>query len=216
MSSRSPTRAPDLVAMYTRVAAIYDAWTWLLERRSLLAALDRAAIRDGEAVLEIAVGTGLVFREVLRRNPSGRNAGIDLTEAMLRRARRKAERAGVPFSLEVGDARRLAFDDASFDVVLSNNMLGLLPPADIAAVLRAARRVLRPGGRLVLVTMLRPERRAPRWIYQLGAMRLGGWSDVVLEPFVRAAGLEDVRREVVTQLGFPSEILSARRPGRGG
>jgi len=47
-------------------------------------------------------------------------------------------------------------------------------------------------------------------------MRLGGWADVVLEPFVRKAGLKDVRREVVPQLGCPSEILSARRPGRGG
>jgi len=63
---------------------------------------------------------------------------------------------------------------------------------------------------------LRPERRALRWIYRFGAMRLGGWADVVLEPFVRKAGLKDVRREVVPQLGCPSEILSARRPGRGG
>jgi ubiquinone/menaquinone biosynthesis C-methylase UbiE len=214
MTQRSGERRRDVVAMYTRVAVVYDAWTWLLERRSLLAALDRAAIRDGCAVLEVAVGTGLVFREVLRRNPSGRNAGIDLTEAMLRRARRKAERTGAPFSLEVGDARRLAFDDASFDVVLSNNMLGLLSAPDIAAVMGELRRVLRPGGRLVLVTMLRPERRVSRWIYQLGAMRLGGWSDVVLEPFVRDAGFKDVRREVVTQLGVPSEILAARKPGQ--
>lgn len=213
MSGRGDERGRDVAAMYTRVAAVYDAWTWLLERRSLLAALDRAAIRDGEAVLEVAVGTGLVFREVLRRNPSGRNAGIDLTAAMLRRARRKAERTGAPFSLEIGDARRLAFGDASFDLVLSNNMLGLLPPADIAAAVREMRRVLRPGGRLVLVTMLRPAHRLSRWVYQLGAVGLGGWSDVVLEPFVRDAGLEDVRREVVSQLGVPSEILSARAPG---
>ena len=79
----------DVVAIYSRLAFIYDAWTWMTERKSLRVALSRAAIHDGEAVLEVAVGTGLVFREVLLRNRSGRNVGIDLTEAMLRRTRRK-------------------------------------------------------------------------------------------------------------------------------
>ena len=111
----------DLAVTYGRLAPVYDAWTWLTERKSLRVALDRAAIRDGESILEVAVGTGFVFREVLRRNPSGRNVGIDLTDGMLRRARGKAERTGVPFELVLGDARRLAFPAETFDVVLLNH-----------------------------------------------------------------------------------------------
>src|SRR5829696_9261369 len=67
----------DVTQKYSRVAGIYDAWTWFTESRSLSAALEEAAIRDGDSVLEVAVGTGITFREVLRRNPSGRNVGID-------------------------------------------------------------------------------------------------------------------------------------------
>ena len=126
----------DIVAIYSRLAFIYGFWTWMTERRSLLVALSRAAIQDGEDVLEVAVGSGFVFREVLLRNPSGRNVGIDVTEAMLRRSRRKAERTGAPFVLEVGDGRALSFDGDSFDLVLSNNMLGLLRTDDVLQVLR--------------------------------------------------------------------------------
>ena len=92
-----------IVAVYTLLAIIYDIWTWFTESKSLHTAVASAAISDGKAVLEVAVGTGLVFREILRQNPSGRNIGIDITKAMLRRTRRKAEGCNVPFGLCVGD-----------------------------------------------------------------------------------------------------------------
>ena len=170
----STTGRRDVVATYSRLAFIYDAWTRMTETKSLRVALSHAAIRDGEAVLEIAVGTGVVFREVLLQNPSGKNVGLDLTQAMRRRARRKAESTGVPFTLELGDARALRFDDGVFDVVLSNNMLGLLPGKDVKTVLAEMLRVLRAGGRVVLVTMVPPEHRLPSWIYDVGAKWLGG------------------------------------------
>ena len=179
MTDASRRTSPRRIeAIYTRLAIVYDAWTWMFERKGLQVALDRAEIRDGESVLEVAVGSGQVFREVLRRNPAGRNVGVDLTDAMLRKTRRKALRTGVPFALERADARRLPFADASFDLVLNNNMLGLLPRSEIEPVLAEMMRVLRPGGRLVAVLMSRPRRRIPRWIYQLGAGRLGAWADV--------------------------------------
>jgi demethylmenaquinone methyltransferase/2-methoxy-6-polyprenyl-1,4-benzoquinol methylase len=202
----------DLAKTYSRLAFLYDLWTSITETKSLRAALLSAAIRDGESVLEVAVGTGIILREVLLRNPSGRNVGIDHTAAMLRRARRKAERTGVPFTLEVGDARNMRFDDRSFDVVLSANMLGLLRKSDIERVLGEMQRVLRPGGRIVLVTMTRPDQPLSRLIYHVGAKWLGGWSDVQLEPFVRSTGFQEVKREVVIQFGIPSELLIARRP----
>lgn len=203
----------EVVGAYSRVAAIYDAWTWFTESRSLDAGLERAHIRDGESVLEVAVGTGIAFREILRRNPSGRNVGIDLTAAMLRRARQKAERSGVPFELIVADARSLSFDDASFDVVVNNNVLGLLPQAHLAPILAEMSRVLRPGGRLLIVTMMRPATRLADWIYRVGAEWLGGWRAVDIEPLVGDAGFESVSREVVMQHGIPSEVLIARKAG---
>jgi ubiquinone/menaquinone biosynthesis C-methylase UbiE len=212
MSTTGTSDHGDIVAVYTLLTMIYDIWTWLTESKSLHTALASAAISDGEAVLEVAVGTGVVFRELLRQNPSGRNIGIDITKAMLRRTRYKAEGCDAPFGLSVGDACSLAIQDASFDLVLNNNMFGLLPEREFGPILFEILRILRPGGRLVIVTMIRPEERMASWIYQLGAVWLGCWRDVHLEPFLRAVGFECVSRQVVTQLGIPSEILHARKP----
>jgi len=212
MSTAGTANHGRIAAVYTLLAIVYDIWTWFTESKSLHAAVASAAISDGEAVLEVAVGTGVVFRQILRRNPCGRNIGIDITKAMCRRTRRKANGCDVPFGLAVCDACSLAFQEANFDIVLNNNMLGLLPEREFAPILLEMWRVLRPGGRLVIVTMLRPENRMPRWIYQFGAVWLGCWRDVHLAPFLRTVGFECVRHHVVTQLGIPSEILHARKP----
>jgi SAM-dependent methyltransferase len=153
-------------AVYARIARIYDLWAALTETRARRACLERAAVRDGESVLEVAVGTGLAFRELVRANPSGLTEGVDLTEAMLARARHKV--AGLPgrHRLQVGDARHLEFPDASFDV---------------------------------LVYRVRPE-------------LLGCCRGVTLAPSLSAAGFVEVRRESLSQLGFPSEIVTARVP----
>lgn len=201
----------DVGDIYARLAPAYDAWTWLTEGASLRAAVDRAEIQDGDHVLEIAVGTGILFRELLRRNRSGRNVGIDLTEAMVRRARRRAATTGVAFELEVGDARQLRFRDQSFDLVMCNNVLGLLPDPDVALVLDEIARVVRPGGRLVAVNMRRPANPVARLVYRIGARWLGRWRDVDLESLLGAAGFGCASRSVVSQLGIPSEVLHARR-----
>src|SRR3954463_15447577 len=108
-----PMASPDaaVTKLYSRVAGVYDAGTYFPESRSLSAALDETSLGREEAVLEVAVGTGGAFREILRRNPSGRNVGIDLTDAMLRRARAKAERSGARFELMQADASALPFAD---------------------------------------------------------------------------------------------------------
>jgi ubiquinone/menaquinone biosynthesis C-methylase UbiE len=203
--------AQDVVAIYTRWAFIYDAFAWLTELRSLAAAIAKSGLRDGEAVLEVAVGTGVGFRQLLQANPSGRNVGVDLTDAMLRRARTKAQRTHIPFELSIGDARSLGFADESFDLVMNNNMFGLVPEADFLPILREMRRVLRRGGRLVVVTMQRPKGWLADLFYEVATVRLGGWRDIAIVPFVSSAGFELVEREIVNQLGIPSEVLVARR-----
>ena len=207
-----PSTERPVTRLYARVAGVYDAWTYFTESRSLDVALEEARIGDTACVLEVAVGTGVAFREVLRRNPSGRNVGIDITEPMLRRAREKAERAGVPFELLLGDAGSLPFADATFDVVMNNNMLGVVPESLVAPIVSEIFRVLRPGGRLVIVTMQRPRNRFSEIVYQVGAVWLGGWRDIDVAPAVRSIGFVDVRSRTVTQLGIPSEVLSARKP----
>ena len=202
-------------ATYRRVASIYDAWASMTESRARKRCLAMAAIQDGEAVLEVAVGTGLAFENILEANPSGRNEGVDLTDAMLARAERRAAAAGHSnYSLRIGDAYALDFADDSFDVLINNYMFDLLPERDFPIVLGEFRRVLRQCGRLVMVNMTEGE----RWynglwatIYRISPALLGGCRGVTLVPYLEAARFTSIRREYISQSTFPSEIISARK-----
>jgi len=205
---------PDVQGIYTKIAPIYDAWATLTETNARRACLERADIVDGQSVLEVAVGTGLMFADVLRRNPSGRNVGVDLTDAMLQRAKRRASRVakGARFELVVGDAYALDFPDETFDRVINNYMFDLLPEQDFTRVLEQFHRVLKPGGRLALVNMTKGTRwfeNAAEWVFRVRPQLIGGCRGVLLEPYVRAAGFEGIERSIVTQFGFPSEIVTA-------
>lgn len=200
----------EIPRVYARLAPIYDVWARLTESRARELAV--AHVRDGEDVLEVAVGTGLAFEEVVRANPNGRTEGVDLTAPMLARARRKVAHLPGAHALQLGDARALPFPDAAFDLVLNSYMLDLVPESDFPLVLGEFRRVLRPSGRLVLVNMaeLPPRLRATFvWLYRRAPRLLGGCRPVALAPFVERAGFRIQRRDVVTQLGVPSELILA-------
>jgi ubiquinone/menaquinone biosynthesis C-methylase UbiE len=211
---RTLTKA-EVVKVYAATAPFYDLWATLTETRARRRAVALAAIRDGESVLEVAVGTGLAFADILGRNPNGRNEGVDLTAAMLARARRKAERAGAGnWRLRVGDAYGLDFADAAFDVLLNCYMFDLLPEDGFAPVLAEFRRVLRPGGRLVLVNLAPGDGALSRlWsrVHAVNPAWVGGCRGVRLDGVVRDAGFAIETSERVSQLGVPSEAILATR-----
>ena len=207
---------PDVPRVYRWTAPIYDVWGRLTESKARDRCLELARIRDGEAVLEVAVGTGLAFAEILKQNPSGRNDGIDLTQEMLDKAIRKAAAACQNnYRLCVGDAYHLKFADASFEALVNNYMFDLLPEDDFGRVLTEFKRVLRPGGRLVLVNMAKGERwHNAIWeaIYKLNATWIGGCRGVSLLEHVQAMGFQDTRREFISQMTFPSEVVYGVKP----
>ena len=167
-------------------------------------------------MLEVATGTGLAFERILRANPSGRNEGIDLTEAMLARARKRAAKLGVKnYRLRMGDAYALDFPDGEFDLLINNYMFDLLPQQDFIGVLTEFRRVLRPGGRLAMVNMTKGERWYNRiWerIYRLNPAWLGGCRGVYVLPAMEKCGFVDTKREYISQMTFPSEVLCGVAP----
>jgi demethylmenaquinone methyltransferase/2-methoxy-6-polyprenyl-1,4-benzoquinol methylase len=117
--------------------------------------------------------------------------------------------------LRRGDARRLPFEDESFDLVVNGYMLDLLPRDEIPRVLAEFRRVLRPGGRLVLSNMTRGERRAHRiWdaLYARGIVLTANCRGVLAAPVLAELGFVDVRREYMAQMLFPTELVRARKP----
>lgn len=203
----------QVAGIYGRIAPSYDLWARLTESKARDRCLELAAIQNGEDVLEVAVGTGLAFEKILEANPLGRNEGIDLTEAMLIRAERKAANAeSNNYRLRVGDAYDLEFPDESFDVLINNYMFDLLPQQDFLTVLEEFKRVLRPDGRLAMVNMTIGE----RWyngiwerIYRINPALLGGCRGVSLLPLLEECGFRKTKREFKSQLTFPSEIVCA-------
>lgn len=111
---------------------------------------DLDPLREGEHVLDLGSGSGSdVFHAALQVTPSGRAVGIEMTDAMLVKARGIAEAEGLTTAeLVKGHIEDLPFEAGSFDCVLSNGVINLA--VDKAAIFAEVFRVLRPGGRLML------------------------------------------------------------------
>ncbi len=129
-----------------RVEATYLAPDVVAQRDATLRVLE---LRPGERVLDIGSGPGLLAHEMATRvGAAGRVSGLDLSESMLALSRaRCAELPWVDF--RAGDATELPFPDGEFDVAVSTQVYEYV--ADVDAALRDAHRVLRPGGRLLVV-----------------------------------------------------------------
>lgn len=110
--------------------------------------LELLALRPGEHLLDVGVGPGLLALEAARAvGPTGRVCGIDVSPSMLAIARRRAGEAGV--ELAQGGATAIPYSDASFDVAVSTQVLEYVP--DVPAALVELHRVVRPGGRVLLL-----------------------------------------------------------------
>jgi len=135
-----------------RVRAEYDALASRYEQRwqgyieaSVEQTLKRAQPLQGERVLDVGCGTGVLLQRIVDRHPDARPSGVDLSPAMLAQARR---RLPARVTLEVADVEALPFPPHSFDLVLSLSSFHFWPAPRRALV--ELRRVLRPGGRLVI------------------------------------------------------------------
>jgi demethylmenaquinone methyltransferase/2-methoxy-6-polyprenyl-1,4-benzoquinol methylase len=206
---------------YDRKSAHYAATIARLEERPRRMGLERAAIGPGDRVLEVAVGPGVTLVEIAQRT-NAQVDGVDLSPGMLAKAGHAIRAAGLTnVRLHEADARRLPFPDGEFDVLYNSYMLDLIPLEEMGSVLREFHRVLKPGGRLVLVNMSKPDPAKITWferLYQWLPERLvprliGLCRPVVMADHVGEAGFEAVERQYISN-AMPSELVTARRPKR--
>ena len=154
--------AGQIRGMFDRIAGIYDplntAMTAGLHHRWRERAADRAELAPGDTALDACCGTGDLALELARRvGPAGTVIGSDFSDRMLELAREKAARRGATgVRFEWGDALDLSYEDRSFDAVSVG--FGVRNFADVELGLRELARVLKPGGRLVILEITQPQR----------------------------------------------------------
>lgn len=150
------TRSPKTTPAVLHNAFGYDVLMWLLlwgrERALRKDVLRLAGLSPGESVLDVGCGTGtLAILAKMEVGPAGVVHGIDASPEMIARARKKARKQRVDVTFENELAEALPFSDARFDVVTSTIMLHHLPRKVRLQALSEIRRVLKPGGRVIIV-----------------------------------------------------------------
>lgn len=175
--------AGEVNTMFDRISGVYDrmnrVMTAGLDRTWRSRAADRAALEPGQHALDLCCGTGdLAFELADRVGPGGEVVGADFSNPMLDLARQKTGiRSGVRF--EWADALALPYDDESFDAVTI--AFGARNLADLDLGLSEMKRVLKPGGRLVILEITQPSRQPLKSFFGL-------WFDRAVPILGKAAG----------------------------
>jgi demethylmenaquinone methyltransferase/2-methoxy-6-polyprenyl-1,4-benzoquinol methylase len=167
--------AAQVRGMFDRIAGVYDvmnsAMTAGLHHQWRERAVDRAEVGPGSDALDVCCGTGDLALALRRRiGPDGRVVGCDFSEPMLELARKKSGEESLAVEFGWADALDLPYGDASFDAVTVG--FGARNLADLGRGIAEMARVLRPGGRLVILEITRPQREPLASFYSLWFDRL--------------------------------------------
>jgi ubiquinone/menaquinone biosynthesis C-methylase UbiE len=207
---------------FDRLTALYDPVVARTTREGAFKrrVLERAKIAEKHSVLDLACGTGTLAIEAKRLQPKARVTGLDADPVMLARAKKKAKDAGVEIELERGTSGDLPWDGARFDVVLSTLFFHHLSDEVKRDTADEIRRVLKPGGCLVLADWGRAQDPVMRLAF-LPVQLLDGFSNTSsnvrgrLPEMLRDSGLRQVR--VCDRMRTPFgtiEVVIASRPKR--
>lgn len=205
---------------YSWRASNYDAGAGF-EAEHHAEALRLADVQEGQYVLDVACGTGRGTVGLAQAvGTRGKVDALDLSEAMLNQARAKIEKFGLSdrVHFKQGNARELPYADETFDLVYNGYMFDLIPLAVFSPILKEMARVLKPGGKLVLVNMSKPDERKTFYetIYEKG------WAvmpcrPVLMSPFLEPIGFTDIQRLYrptrgsIVALLWGQEIVLARK-----
>lgn len=200
---------------YRKVAWFYDLWSRLTESKAARKILELAEIKDNQRIIEIACGTGTVFREIVRKNPNGENTGIDLSPDMLNSTKRKLQSLNINnFNLIEADVLNLNLPDNSFDIIINNFLIDLMPEELFGKIASEFYRILKPGGAAVISTFSFGKKKVNKfwlWVAKEFPDLLTGCRPVEFNQYLISAGFSIEKVLQLSQNTFPSEVIKAKK-----
>ena len=202
--------------VYDRLAAVYPVSTMLFHSRAHRCALEMSGLKDGMKVLEVATGSGEMFRRLVRANRGGSTLGIDLSPNMAARTQHSARRRfpEARAHCQAVDARYMPFRTESFDAIFCCYLLELLSNDDIVSTLHEFRRILRNHGTLTLVLIGQNGEMFNAAYKLVGKIAPAFWGRQVeqrVPQLIEAVRFELLHDRMLRQIFYPSRVLVARK-----
>jgi ubiquinone/menaquinone biosynthesis C-methylase UbiE len=204
-------------ANYNRLSRWYD-WIAASEARYRQIGVQALNLQLGERILEIGFGTGSCLLDFARQvGPDGWVCGIDISDGMIEVAGNRLSESGLAerVSLALGDASHAPFTGGSFDAIFMSFTLELFDTPEIPRVLHQCRRILRPEGRLGVVTLVKTDQpnfaeRTYEWFHTRMPVSVD-CRPIEAQSSLRDAGFEIA--EVISEKmwGLPVEIIVGKK-----
>lgn len=199
---------------YDSMSRFYDYLAGVFEQNYRNMALKRLNVVRGETVLEVGFGTGHCLQQLAEAvGEDGRVWGIDISSGMLLASKRRLERAGLWNRVELTceDATKMPYADNTFDAVFSSFALELFDSPEIPQVLGEVRRVLKPNGRLGVISMSKEDGTSPllrlyEWLHEILPQYID-CRPIYVEQSIKDAGFGIQYKERVSLLGLPGDIV---------
>ena len=223
-ASVHPTRR-----VYNLSAPLYPLSSLLFHRRAHQRLMELAGNLDGQKVIDVAAGSGELFRQLLKVNPGGLTVGVDLSPAMMTKVRKSVRKSlngrrghnghngngrRFHYGLQIADARHMPFRDGSLDSLFNCYLLELLPAGDLPGTLSEFRRVLKPGGRM-LFTLISDESPDFNLFYNAARAAMPAfWGPLIasrMPEYLEQQSFRILHCETVKQAWYPTLITVAER-----
>lgn len=208
------TQRDETRKTYDRLSRWYDFISGASERPARLRGLQALSVKRGERVLEVGCGTGEALSALDSCAGANQIFGLDLSFGMLQVATQKLQKNSCPRVLCLqGDGVRLPFSSHSFDALFTSFTLEIFSATESSAVLLECKRVLRPNGRIVVVSLLQTERPNAMenlyvWAHRLSP-RVIDCRPIPIKEIVKNAGFEQIHMQKMSMWGLTVGVLSA-------